>query len=619
MTDKEKLLDNINKWTNIYLPGFSFRKYQLEYIFATLYSILYEDNHTNIIEAPTGSGKSIMIIIMAGVLHTFYHKTSYILCSDLYLWQQYSDAIEKYKLYFGKIKGNRGNYTCDETGVDFQMAPCRLSNISYANLFDPDWCIHNGWNCAAICEYIKERKKAVLSPVTVMTYQLYFPYMNDNDIKTPTGFKPRDIVFCDECHNIPNLCQQYGAIPLDKNKDIQKFRSLLEFCESDSKFKWLNLTEERIDEYIEKFNDIYNDIINTSYTKQVELRKLLNQYMDHLQILIECHKFIQAEYSNKTTKSIHKKLSKREYNAINTASWIDKLACSIKIYLRFSQGRDEYIVKTDNSVSTSEGIEWSDNPLVCFKFAKEDVWVYEFILKHQPHIVMLSATVGDQRSFDDNIGTHFTEQKKSVMYKMPSTFDYSKSPIYYIPGNKMSKDCIEQSFPINAKTINSILKSNKHINEKGIIHTGSYKNAYDLINLLDDDVKERVYIYNTSKEKQDVLLDYMMSKNGVLIGPTLTEGIDLPDDGCRFIIIMKIPYPYLGDNLVKAKSALFPRWYNAETSNNVIQGVGRGNRRVDDWSTTYILDGCFTALFQKTRHQYSDEFKNRIITLTNKP
>jgi Rad3-related DNA helicase len=82
---------------------------------------------------------------------------------------------------------------------------------------------------------------------------------------------------------------------------------------------------------------------------------------------------------------------------------------------------------------------------------------------------------------------------------------------------------------------------------------------------------------------------------------------------------MKIPYPYLGDNLVKAKSALFPRWYNAETSNNVIQGVGRGNRRVDDWSTTYILDGCFTALFQKTRHQYSDEFKNRIITLTNKP
>ena len=88
MTDKEKLLNNINKWTNIYLPGFSFRKYQLEYIFATLYSILYEDNHTNIIEAPTGSGKSIMIIIMAGVLHTFYHKTSYILCSDLYLWQQ---------------------------------------------------------------------------------------------------------------------------------------------------------------------------------------------------------------------------------------------------------------------------------------------------------------------------------------------------------------------------------------------------------------------------------------------------------------------------------------------------------------------------------------------------
>jgi len=229
---------------------------------------------------------------------------------------------------------------------------------------------------------------------------------------------------------------------------------------------------------------------------------------------------------------------------------------------------------------------------------------------------MLSATVGDHRSFDDNIGTKLLNINESNMMTIPSTFDFSKSPIYYIAGNKMSKDFINTSMVNNAAIINKILKSGKHFNEKGIIHTGSYKNAYDLLKLLDPDVKKRVYVYGTSQEKHETLEKYKHSQNGVLIGPTLTEGIDFPNDGCRFIIILKIPYPYLGDNLVKAKLALFPRWYNSETSNNVIQGIGRGNRTPDDWSTTYILDGSFTNLYQETRLQYPKEMRERINLIT---
>jgi Rad3-related DNA helicase len=74
---------------------------------------------------------------------------------------------------------------------------------------------------------------------------------------------------------------------------------------------------------------------------------------------------------------------------------------------------------------------------------------------------------------------------------------------------------------------------------------------------------------------------------------------------------MKIPFPNLGDELVLRKSKLFPTWYNSETSNVVIQSIGRGNRHKDDYCTTYILDGNFVRLYTQTSTQYPQELKNR--------
>ena len=103
-----------------------------------------------------------------------------------------------------------------------------------------------------------------------------------------------------------------------------------------------------------------------------------------------------------------------------------------------------------------------------------------------------------------------------------------------------------------------------------------------------------------------------MSPDTILVGPTLNEGIDLPGDDCRFIIILKVPYPSLGDKLVKEKIKLFPLWYNSTTSNEIIQGIGRGVRYDGDWCVTYILDACFWNLYLSTKDQYSIELQNRI-------
>ena len=103
-------------------------------------------------------------------------------------------------------------------------------------------------------------------------------------------------------------------------------------------------------------------------------------------------------------------------------------------------------------------------------------------------------------------------------------------------------------------------------------------------------------LYNGNREKTSMINLHKISKDTILVGPTLNEGIDLPGDECRFIIIMKVPYPSLGDRYVKEKIKYFPLWYNSTTSNTIIQGIGRGNRFKDDYCTTYIF-------FEHSAHQ----------------
>jgi Rad3-related DNA helicase len=123
-------------------------------------------------------------------------------------------------------------------------------------------------------------------------------------------------------------------------------------------------------------------------------------------------------------------------------------------------------------------------------------------------------------------------------------------------------------------------------------------------------------LYNNAKEKTTQITIHQMSKDTILIGPTLVEGIDLPGDQCRFIVILKVPYPIIVDEYVKRKIELFPLWYNSVTSNIIIQGIGRGVRSKNDYCITYILDACFLSLYNSTKSQYPEELQKRIQMFT---
>ena len=102
------------------------------------------------------------------------------------------------------------------------------------------------------------------------------------------------------------------------------------------------------------------------------------------------------------------------------------------------------------------------------------------------------------------------------------------------------------------------------------------------------------------------------TRGTVVMGPSLLEGLNLVDDLSRFQIFLKVPYPHLGDKYVAAKLNYSQKWYNWKTSVSVLQGVGRSIRTPEDWAVTYLIDGCFSDLFNSAGNQFPPEFRARV-------
>ena len=598
---------NVIQWAKAHLPEFSFREHQLETICNIIKNVIDEKGIRNqIIEAPTGSGKSIICIISAGVLSEYYDKKSYILASDLYLWQQYADFIKNNNLNFGCLKGLSGNYLCSKNHEDLRNAECRVAGIKYKVLFNPEEAKLYGFECALECPYIQARKRAVNSKVTLLTYHLYQYHLDRTQV-----FTPRDVIFCDECHNIPDIVQS-NCTPLIQESDQKHFLKMYDWAKKDSQD--LNLFSETksyglIDKYPERedfakqLKSYFNELVKDN--KPERDWELVNNYLLDLQLVEEVclviQEIIETSYKN----------SKFDVNDLQIFKEINIVMDVIGKLENFCYPTAELIKNENNMSYFVKNVNDTDNgKVISFSCVKEDYIIWKYLFRHATNRIMLSATVGLKEAFDDNIGIKYTEQKKSEMTRIPSTFDFSRSPIYVSEKYKMSFKDKDKSFPKLKEIVYKILE--KHSNEKGMIQTGNYDNAKKLYFDAPPNLRYRLFLYENSKEKEELIKKHKESFNSVLIGPSLNEGIDLPGDLCRFIIIFKIPYPQLQDKLVQAKMKVFPSWYKSKTSNTVIQGIGRGNRFKDDYCTTYILDGCFKDLLVSTKSQYSNEMKKRM-------
>jgi len=106
------------------------------------------------------------------------------------------------------------------------------------------------------------------------------------------------------------------------------------------------------------------------------------------------------------------------------------------------------------------------------------------------------------------------------------------------------------------------------------------------------------YLPNAYKRNNDESRDtyWKRSKHkGVRFSTRMDRGIDLKDDQCRSIILLKYPIPNISDVLKKAQRKLlgetvFWKYINDMADRDLLQQCGRAIRHKDDWCQIYSPD-----------------------------
>lgn len=561
--------------------NFKFRKGQLETIEDILKTFFEGEKNLYLLEAPTGAGKSIIALLVADCINSVNLK-GYILVSDLSLFDQYTNDL-RYFPQFGYVKGI-DNYTCAVNLEKFSLGDCRIKNMSYEEAEDLP--------CFTSCGYLMDRKKAISSPTTILTYAFWLIQRNYVEAQQQgkgkgVPFPKRDFTICDEAHKLSDIVQNHFSprISLDSMPKVEEFYNFLR----KRRFRLPSHPPSHLRNLIGKL--LREETEKKLFPLLKELESFLLEYVTMGTMLKE---------SAASTFPGEREIPKDWRHAMGQADWFKDSHCKFQDYNHIiAQVGTDFMIKNPQ-----------DSKTVMFNCLEEKYMMNRYFHDQAGFKLLMTATMGDPTDFLRNIGG-----VKCKHRKMESTFDFEKSPIYFHSGKRMSLAARDSNFEWLKKQVTDIVV--KHPNDSGIIHSGSYAISARLHEALDPQIRERIVTYTTSREKEEAMKRFILNPNMILMGPSLLEGIDLFEERSRFQVFLKVPYPSLGDKYVAAKMNYSPEWYAWKTSLAILQGVGRSVRSEKDWAVTHVLDGCFADLLNHSRKNFPPEFLARIKLIKN--
>ena len=208
------------------------------------------------------------------------------------------------------------------------------------------------------------------------------------------------------------------------------------------------------------------------------------------------------------------------------------------------------------------------------------------------HKVIMSGSILKPDIFIDELGL---DVDNFEYIEIPSIVPVKQRPIVRDYVGSMSRRNIDSTMPLLIRKIKEI--ADRHMFEKGIIHTFTYGVSYKLFQNLKNDDRFIFHFQKDRVQKTNEFKESPAEEGAILVSPYSYEGVDFPYDQGRWQILCKNPYPYLGDAQVKARMTRDKinfctdwGWCNRQIALVLSQMYGRTNRAVDDYSVTYILD-----------------------------
>ena len=555
-----------------------------------------------LVQAPTGVGKSLIALELAKILEG-RGEQSFILTSEKLLQQQYEDdcAGKFAPRHSDKVSiSGVDNYSCHINGKTFSLGHCKTMGLSNRKALRLP--------CAGGCEYLQRWQRAQAAGTAIFNYSYYLLQMNyvwAMKLGQYAPFQPRPIVICDEAHSLPNSIENHFACHVDREivgkikdmqEDLRQEGVILQFLGA----KWGDLGKAIGELFRIKYQDVtgQHHHLKIVYEIGVEIR----------QRVLDSKETIRYKYK----LSISDDATGEDLVAAAMAA-NESLPGSVRRFLTFADEWKDYMCKLEDYVNIIEeqGLE---NMVVEGKPGGRiyrnlcDELLYDRHFRRFSRVrIFLSATLQPANL----IQRWGLKESTTSVIRLHSGWDPERSPIVLKRTANFKYSNINAAMEDAVRDIDKILKD--HPNERGVIHTTSY----DILNYIKEHCKEagRLVPYQGTVEKVKLIKGLSeLPKNAVIIGPSLTQGVDLHNDLARFSIIVKLSYPNIGAALWRKRFQLKRFIYWAEAANVLEQAAGRATRHIADQSVTYVLDDRADKFIKQpsTRKYFSDEFLSRV-------
>jgi Rad3-related DNA helicase len=290
-------------------------------------------------------------------------------------------------------------------------------------------------------------------------------------------------------------------------------------------------------------------------------------------------------------------ISKSTGLSINEAIDKEKIDRYLKNYQFYMSSKKEWISQIQNDQLILQ-------PIYAKEFMREMIW------KKADFFIISSATILDPKQYRELTGLNDILNEDQISFlTVESTFPVENRPILDYSVGSLSQKNWDQNNHDALTTIEHILRK-----EEGnvAIHCGSYKRQKWLMQNIAEDLKSRL-IAHTSFNRHEKLEDWKQSRGSVFVSVAFQEGQDWKYDMCDAQILLKVPYPDLGDKRIRSRLENGERrWYTNRAMTEVIQAYGRAVRAEDDQARFYIVDGDFKKLAMNCRPFIPEWFKEAL-------
>lgn len=217
-------------------------------------------------------------------------------------------------------------------------------------------------------------------------------------------------------------------------------------------------------------------------------------------------------------------------------------------------------------------------------------------------ILLMSATLSYQTLKYLNVAL-----EENTFVELPTNFDPRMNPFIYVPIVGVQYRMTDDEKGRLIHFVDKVIDCRK---SQGVIHSVSYEYSRMIMR---GSEHEDSMISHRPGEITEAIEMFLKRKKRVLISPSLSEGVSLEGDFCRWQIPIKIPTLNKQDLLTATRCAQDRSYEPFLMANQIQQQHGRGRRDINDWCESLMPDMFWEKFYRRNKGYFMQWFRDMVM------